>query len=252
MAHLIERRAFLRQLAAVRKKRWVVYAKAPFAGPEAVLPYLSRYTQRVAISNSRLIAFDKNSVTFRYKDYRRDGADRQRAMTLAADEIPWGVNSDHRFGRMWCRPPTLRRSAMIVAASRKEAPAAIRVNLAAIFVSLELSRSKWLITSLSPRGGREDVESISWRAAMFGWYQFRRLVSMGSGFTESSNVKGSRVMSSIPRRLLRLAAAGGRRLTRSTVRPGSGHCWLTNAASRGFVQCFGFQPRKKKTAPLGA
>ncbi|RWM24293.1 transposase, partial [Mesorhizobium sp.] len=52
MAHLTDRRAFLRHLAPVRKKRWVIYAKAPFAGPEAVLAYLSRYTHRVAISNS--------------------------------------------------------------------------------------------------------------------------------------------------------------------------------------------------------
>ena len=73
--------------APVRKKRWVVYAKAPFAGPEAVLAYLSRYTHRVAISNSRLIAFDEDGVTFRYKDYRRDGADRQQVMTLATDEF---------------------------------------------------------------------------------------------------------------------------------------------------------------------
>lgn len=65
----------------------MVYAKAPFAGPEAVLAYLSRYTHRVAISNSRLIAFDKNSVTFRYKDYRRPGAERQQVMTLATDEF---------------------------------------------------------------------------------------------------------------------------------------------------------------------
>jgi hypothetical protein len=87
MAHLTERRAFLRHLAPVRKKRWVVYAKAPFAGPEAVLAYLSRYTHRVAISNRRLIAIDENGVTFRYKDYRRDGADRQQVMTLTADEF---------------------------------------------------------------------------------------------------------------------------------------------------------------------
>ncbi|MCA0340548.1 MAG: IS91 family transposase [Proteobacteria bacterium] len=87
LAHLAERRAFLRHLAAVRKKRWVVYAKAPFAGPEAVLAYLSRYTHRVAISNSRLMAFDQDGVTFRYKDYRRDGADRQQVMTLAVDEF---------------------------------------------------------------------------------------------------------------------------------------------------------------------
>ena len=87
MAHLTERRAFLRHLAPVRKKRWVVYAKPPFTGPEAVLAYLSRYTHRVAISNRRLIAFDDHGVTFRYKDYRRDGADRQQVMTLAADEF---------------------------------------------------------------------------------------------------------------------------------------------------------------------
>jgi hypothetical protein len=86
-ATLTERRAFLRHLAPVRKKRWVVYAKAPFAGPEAVLAYLSRYTHRVAISNRRLIAFDEAGVSLRYKDYRRDGADRQRIMTLSAEEF---------------------------------------------------------------------------------------------------------------------------------------------------------------------
>ena len=71
----------------IRKKRWVVYAKAPFAGPEAVLAYLSRYTHRVAISNRRLIAFDQSRVTFRYKDYRRDSVDRQQVMTLGPDEF---------------------------------------------------------------------------------------------------------------------------------------------------------------------
>jgi len=65
----------------------VVYAKPPFAGPETVLAYLSRYTHRVAISNSRLLRFDQTGVTFRYKDYRRGGADRQQVMTLAADEF---------------------------------------------------------------------------------------------------------------------------------------------------------------------
>jgi hypothetical protein len=87
MARLADRRAFLRHLNPVRSKRWVVYAKPPFAGPEAVLAYLSRYTHRVAISNSRLIAFDESGVTFRYKDYRRGGADRQQIMTLATDEF---------------------------------------------------------------------------------------------------------------------------------------------------------------------
>jgi hypothetical protein len=87
MAHLAERQAFLRHLTPVRKKRWVVYAKPPFAGPEAVLAYLSRYTHRVAISNRRLISFDEAGVTFHYKDYRRNGADRQQVMTLTADEF---------------------------------------------------------------------------------------------------------------------------------------------------------------------
>jgi len=87
MAHLADRRAFLRHLAPVRKRRWVVYAKPPFAGPEAVLAYLSRYTHRVAISNRRLIAFDPSGVTFRYKDYRRNGLERQQVMTLATHEF---------------------------------------------------------------------------------------------------------------------------------------------------------------------
>jgi putative transposase/transposase-like zinc-binding protein len=87
LAPLADRRAFLRHLSAVRHQRWVVYAKPPFAGPEAVLAYLSRYTHRVAISNRRLLDFDAAGVTFRYKDYRRDGADRQRVMTLGTDEF---------------------------------------------------------------------------------------------------------------------------------------------------------------------
>jgi hypothetical protein len=87
LAPLADRRVFLRHLSPVRNKRWVVYAKPPFSGPEAVLAYLSRYTHRVAISNRRLLAFDEAGVTFRYKDYRRDGADRQRVMTLGTDEF---------------------------------------------------------------------------------------------------------------------------------------------------------------------
>jgi Putative transposase/Transposase zinc-binding domain len=87
LAQLADARAFGRYVSPVRKKRWVVYAKPPFGGPEAVLAYLSRYTHRVAISNRRLIAFDRQGVTLRYKDYRRDGPERQRVMTLSADEF---------------------------------------------------------------------------------------------------------------------------------------------------------------------
>jgi hypothetical protein len=87
MAGLATRKAFLRHLAPLRSKRWVAYAKPPFAGPQAVLAYLSRYTHRVAISNRRLIAFDEAGVTFRYKDYRRDGQERQQVMSLTTDEF---------------------------------------------------------------------------------------------------------------------------------------------------------------------
>ena len=79
--------AFAAHLAPLRKKSWFVYAKPPFAGPEAVLAYLARYTHRVAISNSRLISLDEAGVTFRYKDYRRNGRERYRTMTLAPDEF---------------------------------------------------------------------------------------------------------------------------------------------------------------------
>ena len=87
LAPLAERRAFLRHLSPARTKRWVVYAKAPFAGPAAVLAYLSRYTHRVAISNSRLMSFDEAGVTFRIKDYRRDGPERYGTLTLGPHEF---------------------------------------------------------------------------------------------------------------------------------------------------------------------
>ncbi len=87
LAHLADGKAFTRHLAPVRRKRWIVYAKPPFAGPRAVLAYLSRYTHRVAISSRRIIAFDGANVTFRVKDYRRDGAARHRTLTLEAGEF---------------------------------------------------------------------------------------------------------------------------------------------------------------------
>jgi hypothetical protein len=78
---------FARWLAPLHQCEWVVYAKRPFAGPEAVLAYLSRYTHRVAISNSRLISLDERGVTFRWKDYRAKGRTRYKAMTLEAGEF---------------------------------------------------------------------------------------------------------------------------------------------------------------------
>jgi ssDNA-binding Zn-finger/Zn-ribbon topoisomerase 1 len=84
---LIDPQAFAAYLAPLRNVEWVVYAKRPFAGPKAVLAYLARYTHRVAISNSRLIALDHRGVTFKWKDYRIEGRDRFKQMTLDTHEF---------------------------------------------------------------------------------------------------------------------------------------------------------------------
>ena len=86
-AHLADARAFKRLVRPVRRRKWFVYAKRPFAGPKAVLAYLSRYTHRVAVSNSRLINSDANSVTFKVKNYRAEGKKRYTTMTLNAHEF---------------------------------------------------------------------------------------------------------------------------------------------------------------------
>jgi Putative transposase/Transposase zinc-binding domain len=84
---LVDRAVFAQWLAPLRTCEWFVYAKRPFAGPEAVLAYLSRYTHRVAISNQRLLALDERGVTFRWKDYRATGRTRYKTMTLQASEF---------------------------------------------------------------------------------------------------------------------------------------------------------------------
>jgi hypothetical protein len=86
-AHLADAAAFATWLASLHQCEWVVYAKRPFAGPQAVLAYLSRYTHRVAISNSRLLALDERGVTFRWKDYRAQGRTRHKTMTLTTTEF---------------------------------------------------------------------------------------------------------------------------------------------------------------------
>jgi Putative transposase/Transposase zinc-binding domain len=100
-------KAFAAHLRPLRKIEWVVYSKQPFGGPEAVLAYLSRYTHRVAISNSRLIAFDEQGVTFKWKDYRIEGRDRYKQMTLTTDEfihrflihvLPKGLHRIRHYG----------------------------------------------------------------------------------------------------------------------------------------------------------
>jgi hypothetical protein len=87
LERLAEADAFASWLAPFRKSEWVVYAKPPFGGPEAVLAYLSRYTHRVAISNARLVSADADTVAFRWKDYRIKSGDRQRVMRLATPEF---------------------------------------------------------------------------------------------------------------------------------------------------------------------
>jgi len=106
-AHLANAQSFAVFLAPFRKAEWAVYAKRPFGGPEAVLAYLSRYTHRVAIANSRLIAFDEKLVTFKWKDYRIEGRDRYKQMTLATFEfirrflihvLPKGLHRIRHYG----------------------------------------------------------------------------------------------------------------------------------------------------------
>jgi len=86
-AHLAGDKAFATLLKPLKRTRWFVYSKRPFAGPKAVLAYLSRYTHRVAISNGRLIATDATSVTFKVKDYRIEGPGRYTTMTLSPAEF---------------------------------------------------------------------------------------------------------------------------------------------------------------------
>ena len=106
-AALADTEAFAAWLTPLRACEWVVYAKRPFAGPAAVLAYLSRYTHRVAISNQRLIAFDDQGVSFRWKDYRLKGHTRIKTMTLSADEfmrrfllhvLPSGLHRIRHYG----------------------------------------------------------------------------------------------------------------------------------------------------------
>jgi len=85
--HLADRHAFTAYLKPWRRAEWVVYSKRPFGGPPAVLAYLSRYTHRTAIANSRLVAFDGERVTFKWKDYRAKADNRYKLMTLVVHEF---------------------------------------------------------------------------------------------------------------------------------------------------------------------
>jgi hypothetical protein len=132
---LHRRKAFDAHLAPLKRKNWFVYTKPPFAGPQAVLAYLARYTHRVAISNSRLVSLDQRGVTFRYKDYRRDGQARYGTMTLSGDEfirrfllhvLPKGFHRIRHYGLLasaGCKT-NIARARQLMAAPMAEVDAA--------------------------------------------------------------------------------------------------------------------------------
>jgi hypothetical protein len=130
-AHLDDTRAFKAYLAPLRKIKWHLYTKPPFGGPQAVLAYLSRYTHRVAIANSRLIACGSNGVTFKYKDYRADGSARHKVMTLATGEfirrflihvLPRGLHRIRHYGLLAnaCRAANVARARELLAVPAPE------------------------------------------------------------------------------------------------------------------------------------
>jgi Putative transposase len=133
-------RAFTAYLRPLRKIEWVVYSKRPFGGPEAVLAYLSRYTHRVAIANSRLIAFDERGVTFKWKDYRIEGRDRYKRMTLATDEfirrflihvLPKGLHRIRHYGlfaKNACADNIARARELLAATKPEGEPTAAAVD----------------------------------------------------------------------------------------------------------------------------
>ena len=133
-AELADRRAFKAWLEPLYNTKWHVYAKRPFAGPEAVLAYLARYTHRVAISNSRLVSADQTGVTFNYKDYRINGPDRYKTMTLAVPEfirrfmlhvLPKGFHRIRHYGLLARGPAksaTIERTRELIAVAATAQP----------------------------------------------------------------------------------------------------------------------------------
>jgi hypothetical protein len=103
LAKLTDPRAFARYLAPTARAEWVVYAKPPFGGPQRVLEYLGRYTHRVAIANSRLVALADGQVAFRWKDYRH--AARQKVMRLEAGGIRAALPAARPALRIPAHPP---------------------------------------------------------------------------------------------------------------------------------------------------
>jgi hypothetical protein len=142
---LADARAFAAWLAPLREVEWVVYAKRPFAGPAAVLAYLSRYTHRVAISNQRLLALDGRGVTFRWKDYRATGKTRHKTMTLHAEEfmrrfllhvLPGGLHRIRHYGLLAnagrCEHLARARELLHVVPTAAQPPALVEAPIAIV------------------------------------------------------------------------------------------------------------------------
>jgi hypothetical protein len=143
---LADARAFAAWLAPLREVEWVVYAKRPFAGPAAVVAYLSRYTHRVAISNQRLLALDERGVTFRWKDYRATGKTLHKTMTLATDEfirrfllhvLPGGFHRIRHYG-------------LLANAGRREHLARARQLLHVVPAADQLQPAEPAVTTVQP------------------------------------------------------------------------------------------------------
>jgi len=133
-AGLADKAAFKAWLEPLYQTNWHVHAKRPFAGPEQVLAYLARYTHRVAISSSRLVAADETGVTFRYKDYRIEGPERYKTMTVAPSEfirrfmlhvLPKGFHRIRHYGllaRAKTKADTLARARKLISAATPARP----------------------------------------------------------------------------------------------------------------------------------
>ena len=177
-AALSDANAFAEWLAPLRAVDWVVYAKRPFAGPAAVLAYLSRYTHRVAISNSRLLALDERGVTFRWKDYRAKGSTRYKTMTLDPHEfmrrfllhvLPSGFHRIRHYGlianaarrELLARARTLLR--VVPTTIEAQPPDAPAVNLQPTFVCPHCGAAMNVIETFAR--GQPIRAPPPWRAA---------------------------------------------------------------------------------------
>jgi hypothetical protein len=172
-AHLADQKAFAAFLAPLKRTRWFVYSKRPFAGPQAVLAYLSRYTHRVAIANSRLIAADANGVTFKVKDYRIEGPGRYTSMTLEVGEfirrfllhvLPRGFHRIRHYGLLagTVKAETIAKARDMLAAGVNPDTAEIEEDVAPAHVHpCPCCGGRMIIVELFEPGGQAQDQPIN-------------------------------------------------------------------------------------------